>query len=199
MAEGSAPYGRVAAGDDLCGDTAPPSSDEMLLAALRAVLASHGIVEPERVAALVRSLPKALASPEIGGQADEDPAPASVGMIPDAPGYDLRPDPLAGTTVADFIGALNQLRQWAGNPSYRKLEGQCGRAVASATICTALTGDELPTLPTVVAIVAACGGGEEQERAFSTAWRKLEIKHGPRRRKGKTAAVVTLYSVPDTA
>jgi DNA-binding SARP family transcriptional activator len=183
------------AGEDLAG---PPAAGETLLAALRATLMTHGVVEREQAAAwsaaLVQSWPEPSGTPGIPGKADRHPA----GAIPDASGYDTRPDPLAAKTPADFVEALNQLRKWAGNPPYRIMEERCGRAAASATICTALTGDRLPRLPIVLAIVAACYGEEEDRRAFTTSWRKIEMEQETRQRRGKQPPERRLYPVPET-
>jgi DNA-binding SARP family transcriptional activator len=191
------------AGDDLTGASAPHAADETILAVLRTVLMAYGVDGPDQAAAysaaLIQSWPEAPGPPEslreTGGRCRTTPAET----IPDAAGHELRPDPLTAKTAAEFIRALNQLRQWAGNPPFREMERRCGRAAASATICTALNGDKLPRRHIVLAIVTACGGDEEQERTWTTAWRKLEMEQEPPRRRGKQPAGRRLYPVPDTA
>jgi DNA-binding SARP family transcriptional activator len=201
------PDGHAAAGDHaaegLSAGGAPPA-DETLLAAVRVILMTHGITGREQAAAwtaaLVRNWP---GPPGLLGMPDEPvghPARAPASPVPDVPGRDLRPDPLTAETPAEFVTALIKLRQWANNPPYRKMAELCGGTVASATICTALTRDKdkLPSQEVVLAVVAACGGGQEQERAWTTAWRQLEMKQEPRRRRGKQPAGRKLYPVPDT-
>jgi hypothetical protein len=100
------------------------------------------------------------------------------------------------------VKTLADLREWAGAPSFREMERRCGHEVAFATMCTALGSDKLPSLKVVLAIVAACVGGEEheeQERAYTTAWRKLRRTQEPGRRQGKQSANRKLYPIPDTA
>lgn len=95
-------------------------------------------------------------------------------IIEDTEGFDLKPDPLTALTPADLMAALRQYREWAGEPSYRAMAGQAGRAVAASTLCTALGSDELPRLNVVTAIVAGCGGSEEDQQRYATAWRQVK-------------------------
>jgi DNA-binding SARP family transcriptional activator/tetratricopeptide (TPR) repeat protein len=190
---GAGPADHAAAGDRAGEDPdagAILPVGEALLAALPVILMSQGITDREQAAAwsakLIRSWPELPGLPGNSEEAGE--RPARVRVIPDAPGHDLRPDPLTAMTAADFMTTLRRLRQWAGNPSYRKMEEQCGRAAASATICTALTHDELPSQEIVEAIVVACGGGAEQVSRYITAWRNLEMKQEPRRQRGQKQA-----------
>ncbi|MFG2291977.1 H-X9-DG-CTERM domain-containing protein [Streptomyces sp. NPDC048603] len=64
-------------------------------------------------------------------------------------------DPLAGP-VAEFAVALRKLRQEAGGPTYAAMARRGPYSVA--TLSRAAAGDQLPTLPVVLAYVAACGG-----------------------------------------
>jgi DNA-binding SARP family transcriptional activator len=195
---------------DSTEDSQPPAN-EALLTVLRTILAAHGIVDREQVAAcfdtLIRSWPE-TASPAAGlsakspGEIGSHPVPKPAKVILDTPGHDQRPDPLAAMTAKDFVKTLADLREWAGAPSFREMERRCGHEVAFATMCTALGSDKLPSLKVVLAIVAACVGGEEheeQERAYTTAWRKLRRTQEPGRRQGKQSANRKLYPIPDTA
>jgi hypothetical protein len=47
--------------------------------------------------------------------------------------------------------------------------------VAASTLCTALGNGELPRLDVVVAVIAGCGGSEEDQRRFATAWRRIQL------------------------
>ena len=107
-------------------------------------------------------------------------------VVPDTPGLDLCPDPGAAQSPAEFVDVLRRYRVWAGEPSYRVMRDQCGKRYATSTIHAALSGDELPRLPMVGAIVTACGGTEAHQQAFASAWRRLvmSVQDGER-----TAAV----------
>jgi hypothetical protein len=52
---------------------------------------------------------------------------------------------------------------------------QRGPRFAASTICAALKGDVLPSLPKVQAVVAACGGSDAHRQAFTAAWRRLAL------------------------
>jgi hypothetical protein len=97
-------------------------------------------------------------------------------QISDADGFDLKPDPLAASTPAEFIEALRQYRAWSGNPSWRQMARQAGQAVVHSTMHAAMNGDTMPKFDVVKAIVAGCGGSDDDLRAFATAWRC--ITHG---------------------
>jgi hypothetical protein len=95
-------------------------------------------------------------------------------QIGDAPGFDLKPDPLAATTPAEFIQALWQFKAWFGDPSWRKMAKRAGQAAVHSTMYTAMKGDALPKLEVVKAIIIGCGGGEDDLRLFTSAWRRLD-------------------------
>lgn len=96
--------------------------------------------------------------------------------VQDAAGFDLRPDPLQVGTPGELVKALGTFRIWAGEPPYREIARRAGNRVAASTIHTALkTHDELPSLRVVLAVVIGCGGSEEDQRRFATAWRLLRL------------------------
>ena len=65
----------------------------------------------------------------------------------------------------------------AGNPSYREMAQRSGRRAGASTMYEALSADKLPSkLSIVEAIVAGCGGGEDDLRRFASAWRRLAMK-----------------------
>jgi hypothetical protein len=106
------------------------------------------------------------------------PAMAAHGsIIGDAEGFDLKPDPLAARNPAELMTALRQYREWADQPSFRKMARQAGQPIAASTLCVALRSNDLPRLNVLLAIVAGCGGGEEDQQRYATAWR--QIKRGP--------------------
>jgi hypothetical protein len=104
---------------------------------------------------------------------------AAAPVVSDAPGVSLCPDPAAAETAAELMGALRTYRIWAGKPSYRAMESvirnQCSQHFASSTLHAALTGDDLPALPLVQAVVTACGGTGAHHQMFTSAWRRLSM------------------------
>jgi hypothetical protein len=114
---------------------------------------------------------------------------------PDADGVDLRPDPLNASTGAELVAALRAYRVWAGEPPFRRMAAASGQRAAAATLCTALNRGELPTLDVVLAIVAGCGGSDEDQRRWATAWRRLRLGH----QDGRSATVRELRPVPSAA
>jgi hypothetical protein len=96
----------------------------------------------------------------------------------DAAGFDLRPDPLQARTPGDFVEALRRYRAWAGDPSYRQMASRAGGTTAASTIWLALRSEDVPRLELVLAIIAGCGGGEDDQRRFATAWRTLRLAAG---------------------
>jgi hypothetical protein len=159
-------------------------------------------IEPEELDfALIRladAIARAQARQEYSGQhrrnANQDDRPRLV--IPDAPGADCCPDPRAIETPAKFVDALREYRLWAGNPSLRRMQSQCGNRFAASTLCTALRGSELPSLAMTDAIIVGCGGREEDRKAFATAWRRLAFSqhHADQQARGP-ATVRSLYPV----
>jgi hypothetical protein len=117
-------------------------------------------------------------------------------VVPDIPGMNLCPDPSAAQTVTDYMETLRMYRIWAGKPSYRVMEHQCGRRFAASTIHAALNGRDLPSLDMIQAIITACGGTDEHRQTFATALRRLTMPQQdevhPSRHRG-------LYPVSGTA
>jgi hypothetical protein len=94
--------------------------------------------------------------------------------IMDAAGYNLKPDPLTAETSAELVARLREYREWSGEPPFRKMAAQARQKVAHSTIFTALNSNDLPRLEVVMAIIAGCGGGIDDQRAFVTAWRRIK-------------------------
>lgn len=113
-----------------------------------------------------------LARPGRAAAGTPGPPPRAVA---DAPGHDLCPDPLAAKSAAELVAALRRYRIWAGEPSYREMARCCKGNIAASTLNTALRSDELPTLPVVLAVITACGGSDEDQSRFATAWRELRL------------------------
>lgn len=117
-------------------------------------------------------------------------------VIPDVPGSSWGPDPKETKTPAEFMDALRRYRLWAGNPSFRRMQRQCGDRFAASTICTALKGSELPSQDMTDAIVVGCGGRQEHREAFVEAWRRLTFsQHDGNEQPGQPAKARSLHSV----
>lgn len=91
----------------------------------------------------------------------------------DTADIDLKPNPLAAITAAEFLDALWQYRAWSGDPSWRAMAKRAGHAVVHSTMYAAMNGDTLPKLDVVRAIIVGCGGGEDDLSVFVTAWRRI--------------------------
>ncbi|MFF7656544.1 hypothetical protein ACFZCY_43140 [Streptomyces sp. NPDC007983] len=84
-------------------------------------------------------------------------------------GRDEKPlDPSAGP-VQRFASQLRALRSEAGRPTYREMARKAG--YSSVTLSTAAAGDKLPSLPVVLAYVAACEGEQQQLQEWERRWR----------------------------
>jgi hypothetical protein len=97
--------------------------------------------------------------------------------VRDAPGFDLRPDPLTANTASELLEALRLFRVWAGEPTYREMASRAAGRAAPSTMCTALGSRylSLPPLKVVLAVVIGCGGNEDDQRDFTTAWRRIRL------------------------
>jgi hypothetical protein len=99
-------------------------------------------------------------------------------QIGDASGFDLKPNPLTAATAGEFIQALREYKAWSGDPSWRTMAKRAGQRVVHSTMYAAMNGDSLPKFEVVTAIITGCGGGEDDLRAFATAWRRIESGRG---------------------
>jgi hypothetical protein len=91
----------------------------------------------------------------------------------DAPGCELKPNPVIATTPAEFIDALWHYKAWWGSPSWRTMAKQAGQTVVHSTMYQAMKSDALPKWEVVKAIITGCGGGEDDLRSFLGAWRRI--------------------------
>jgi hypothetical protein len=117
-----------------------------------------------------------------GRHRSQGPVRNSSEPLPDAAGFSLKPDPLTARTGAELVARLREYRQWAGEPPFRKIAERARQKVSHSTIFVALNKEELPSLKVVLAVVIGCGGREDDQRAFTTAWRRLrsgKIDAGP--------------------
>lgn len=93
--------------------------------------------------------------------------------VKDANGLDLRPDPQQARTAAELVAALQEFREWAGEPSFETMADQCGQMVSKSTLYRTLNRRALPRLEAVMAVIIGCGGSEEDTRRFASAWRTV--------------------------
>jgi hypothetical protein len=94
--------------------------------------------------------------------------------VEDAPGWDQRPDPARAGSAAELVVALQEFREWAGEVPFAVMADRSGQLVSKSTLQRALTGRALPSQQTVIAVIAGCGGREEDTRAFVSAWRRIK-------------------------
>ena len=147
---------------------------------------------------------RAAARYELGQERRQPPDPAQHcgkpgSVIPDMPGVSLCPDPGTVHTPAQFMDCLRRYRIWSGKISYREMERKCGRRFAASTICTALQGDELPSFDMVLAIVVACGGSEEHQLSFLSAWRSIQLQQDAGQPPARSQRSRALRAVSGTA
>ena len=90
-----------------------------------------------------------------------------------------KPDPSAVRTVDEFVDALRDLRDWAGNPTYEAMANRARGVVGRATMEPALRKGILPGLNAVRAVVEGCGGNEKDVEAFVAAWHRVAPERSP--------------------
>lgn len=153
------------------------------IAGLRRRLIRPGVFENPAVRRELRKLDELLAEFE---QAEGRPGrhragERSTGRHPGLSGYetteigslDLRPDPAGARTAADFVAVLRQYRAWSGDVPWRTIAARAKQNRVHSTIYNAMRRDDLPTLEVVKAIIIGCGGGEDDLRAFTSAWQRI--------------------------
>lgn len=199
------PGGPVAGGPDYPQTATEAEAEEtsIVIAGLRARLGRLDILGHPKVQVELHRLEEQVTV--LLGQGEHSPgrhrsasgqAPGE--QIADARGYDLKPNPLTATTPAEFITTLWQYRAWSGDPSWRKMAQRAEQAVVHSTMHTAMHADTLPKFEVMKAIVIGCGGGDDDLRAFATAWRKIEAKGARRPPPGPkflTAPLPTLHEL----
>lgn len=113
------------------------------------------------------------------------------------------PGPAAVRTPAEFVAQLRTLKAWSGL-SFRELERRArvdGRQLPISTMATALNRASLPHPDMLAALVAACGGDDEDVALWVEARRRLAVEeqgaplpdpphHRQRRRSPEPAAVL---------
>jgi hypothetical protein len=95
--------------------------------------------------------------------------------VADVAGFELQPNPLTAQSEAELVEMARTYRTWAGAPSFRKMAAQAGQAASYTTLRNALLSDELPAQRVFRAIIAGCGGDEEEQSRYVTAWRQFKV------------------------
>jgi hypothetical protein len=99
---------------------------------------------------------------------------SATGQINDVSGLSQKPDPLTATTSAEFVQTLWKYKYWSGDPSWRAMARAANHRVVHSTMHSAMNSEALPKFEVMRAIILGCGGGEEDLRAFATAWRRID-------------------------
>jgi hypothetical protein len=122
-------------------------------------------------------------------------------IVADMHGLSLCPDPTAARTVPEFIDVLRMYHVWAGKPSYRDMRRRINNRFGASTLHNALHSDKLPSLEMVQAIISACRGTEEHQRAYAAAWRLIAMGNdrAPDRAGGRTTRRRALYPISEPA
>jgi hypothetical protein len=96
--------------------------------------------------------------------------------LADADGYNLRPNPLGATTVADLMECVRQYHIWAGNRGLRVMARHIDQQLSPQTLSNLLKSDQLPRLGDQMRLlIEACGGDAEDQQRFVTAWRRFKM------------------------
>lgn len=106
----------------------------------------------------------------------QEPRLTSPEQIGDLTGYALKPDPLTAKSLTDLEKLLRDLWTWAGYPSSRILASRSGGAFSHATISKLIydkPGKPNLKLPYVLGFVRACGGDQDEQKRWVTAWRNI--------------------------
>jgi len=122
-------------------------------------------------------------------------------VVADMHGLSLCPDPATARTVPEFVNVLRMYHVWAGKPSYRDMRRRLDSRFGASTLHNALHSDKLPRLEMVQAIIGACRGTEEHQRAYAAAWRLIAMGDGDAhdRAGDRTARPRTLYPISEPA
>jgi transcriptional regulator with XRE-family HTH domain len=88
--------------------------------------------------------------------------------------FSPKPDPSAVGTAAELSAALQEFRVRAGNPSDREIAKRAANGTTAGTInFTMGTGNGLPGLNAVRAVIKGCGGSEKELAAWEKAWLRV--------------------------
>ncbi|MEZ7132685.1 hypothetical protein ACBR40_45745 [Nonomuraea sp. AD125B] len=97
--------------------------------------------------------------------------------IPDAPGYDLKPDPFTARSVAELEELAREFWRWVDKPSSRHLAERSGGAFSHATIARIIyekPGRPALTMQYLIGLIRGCGGDAQEQQRWASAWRLLD-------------------------
>ena len=151
------------------------------IAGLRRRLTHPGMFDHPMVRGELRKLEELLAAFEQAGrspgrhraQSGRMSGRAGGQRISDSARPDRKPDPATARTPADYVELLRQYRAWSGDVPWRTIAARAKQKRVHSTIYNAMRRDDLPTLEVVKAVVIGCGGGQDDLRAFTSAWRRI--------------------------
>jgi hypothetical protein len=158
-------------------DDAEAEATIIAIAGLRWRLRRRGALEHPDVLREFRRLEQdVLVQMEQAGEnpgRHRSPARRTRGQAGDSP-LNLKPDPLRASTAAEFVKVLWQYRAWSGDATWRTIAARAGQARVHSTSWAAMHRDALPKLGVVAAVITGCGGTEDDLRAFTTAWHRVD-------------------------
>ncbi|MGP3920562.1 hypothetical protein [Nonomuraea sp. 10N515B] len=105
------------------------------------------------------------------------PAARAEPVIPDAPGFSLKPDPFSAQSVAELEELARQFWRWAGEPSSREVAKRSQKTFSHATIAKFLydrPGQPVLKMHYLLGLIRGCGGDAEEQQRWVTAWRLLQ-------------------------
>lgn len=102
-------------------------------------------------------------------------------LLADPDGEDGQPDPLEATSEEHLLDLLRQFHRWAGGYSSRQLAKWSGGAFSHTTVSALLSEGSTAKRPPLKltylqGVIRACGGGEEELKRWTKAWRRVHTK-----------------------
>lgn len=103
-------------------------------------------------------------------------------LVDDAEGHNLKPDPMSARTLPELKALMRQFWLWAGSPSCRNVARGSDGAFSHGTISKLLNENaDKPALKLdyLRGCIRGCGADEEEERLWTTAWRRIHMACPP--------------------
>jgi hypothetical protein len=99
----------------------------------------------------------------------------------DAPGYNLKPDPMTAQSLPELLMLLRRFWWWADEPGMRAVAERSGGAFSKSTVTKLIhgkTGGHPPIPPLsqkyIAGIIRGCGGDDSETARWVTAFRLLD-------------------------
>ncbi|WP_026410877.1 hypothetical protein [Actinomadura oligospora] len=99
-------------------------------------------------------------------------------LVDDVDGLDLKPDPLTAATFTELEDLMRQFWRWAGSPSCRDVARDSNGAFSHGTVSKLLydrADKPVLKLTYLRGCIRGCGAGEQEERRWTTAWRRIHM------------------------